>query len=342
MAANYYEILGISQDASEDDIRKAFRKIAIECHPDKNPGNAKAEERFKEASNAYDVLSNSQKKMQYDLSLKGPQRGPGNPNDFMNNMWSDIFGPFGQQFRNNARAGQVADIPGQNIEMQYQVSFTEAYNGTSKEIDIPDLKDCGACKGSGCKEGAKLNPCAACGGTGASHDFFSMGLRKCQICRGKKGTPSVACPPCNGSGSVQVSKKVLVTIPAGVMTGQTLRLAGSGLPGSPNGDLFLHLVVEEIPGVDRKGLDLHTTENIDLLIFLRGGIHKCNKSWNFSKDITIPQNAKAGEVTRIPGAGFANVGNAAQRGDLYLKLIPSLDGISDEKKKEMINLLVTK
>jgi molecular chaperone DnaJ len=346
MAKNFYEILGVQSNATDDELKKAFRKIAVECHPDKNPGDKAAEDKFKEASNAYDVLSNPQKKMSYDASLRGGQ--PGNfaqnmrPEDFIHNVWSDMFGPFGAKFREAARNAVPQDPPGQNVETQYVISFKEAYFGVTKEIEIPDLKNCEGCSGSGATPGSKTIHCGACAGTGTAADIFGMSVRKCPVCRGRKGTPVDPCKICSGQGQKQVTKKVAVTVPAGVATGQTLRMAGQGLPGSPNGDLFLHLNVEQVPNVERRNLDILCFESVDMITMIKGGVHEFQTPWGTKHSLSV--NPKSEPLTEIMvrGSGFVDVTNNSNRGNLCVKIVPKIPtGLTGDKLSRFEALINT-
>jgi molecular chaperone DnaJ len=319
---NLYEILGLTQSASEDDIKKAFRKLAIENHPDKNPGDVKAEERFKEMSNAYQVLSDKSKKAQYDASLNRPQGGP-NPMDPFHNVWADIFGPFGAKAREAARSSIPVDLPGVNVEENCSVSFSESVHGVIRDVQVADLVDCVPCTGTGASPGTKTVGCHACAGNGSQVDLFSGMNRKCQMCRGRKVVPTVPCSLCNGSGLSRSSKKVSVNIPPGIATGQTVRIAGAGTKGNPPGDLFIHIHVQEMDGAQREGLNIKCPTLVPLHVMINGGPVDISTPYGASHNILVPPNTQSGYNYILKGHGFPDL-NTGNKGNLVLVLMPRI------------------
>ncbi|HEX9024656.1 MAG TPA: molecular chaperone DnaJ [Geobacteraceae bacterium] len=263
---DYYEVLGIHRNASETEIKKAFRKLAIQHHPDKNPGDKEAEEKFKELTEAYEVLSDPQKRAQYDQfghaglgqgagGFYGGGFGAGSPfGDIFSDIFGDIFGGGGGRQRSRGRRGD-------DLQYTMEISFEEAAFGVENKIDIPYAKRCDNCAGSGAKPGTEAKTCPTCRGAGQVR--FQQGLfsisRTCSHCNGEGRVVETPCPICRGSGSIRDRKTLSVKVPAGVETGNRLKLVGEGgqgTKGGPNGDLYVLITVKEHPIFTREGNDV--------------------------------------------------------------------------------------
>ena len=269
---DYYEVLGIARSASDQEIKSAYRKLALKFHPDRNPDDPEAEEKFKEASEAYSVLSDSQKRGNYDrFGHQGVRGATGfNPADFSD--FADIFGDFfgfgdifgggGGQRRQRARRGS-------DLQYDLEVNFEDAVFGLNTEIQFPRVQNCDACEGSGAAPGSRPVTCTTCSGRGQVYyqqGFFSVG-RSCPNCRGTGRTIENPCPTCNGAGQVRQSRKMKINIPPGVDHGTRLRLTGegeAGPQGGPPGDLYVLLRVREHPIFERNNDDLHCEVPINI------------------------------------------------------------------------------
>jgi len=262
---DYYEVLEVHRNASDIEIKKAYRKLAIQFHPDKNPGDKAAEDKFKELSEAYEVLSDAQKRAQYDqfghagvnaggFSGGGFGFGAGTPfSDIFSDIFGDIFGGDGRQ-RSRGRRGD-------DLQYTLDIKFEDAANGLETKIDVPYAKRCGTCSGSGAKPGTEPKTCPTCRGAGQvrfQQGFFSVS-RTCSHCNGEGRVVDSPCTTCRGTGSVKDSKTLSVKVPPGVETGNRLKLSGEGgqgTKGGPNGDLYVLINVKEHPLFTREGNDV--------------------------------------------------------------------------------------
>src|SRR5207253_1679490 len=266
---DYYEILGVARDADADAIKKAYRKLAMQFHPDKNPGNPEAEEKFKEAAGAYEILSDAQKRAQYDRfgHAAFANGGRGRPQDvddiFANfgDIFGDFFGGGGQQ-----RSRRSRHEPRRGADLRYltEISLKEVLQGLEKDIEFDTDKSCEECKGSGAEKGSAPITCPTCHGSGQvvrSQGFFSV-ASTCPTCRGEGTTVKNPCKPCKGKGRVPEHRKIRINIPPGVDTGTRLRVGNEGeggYNGGPAGDLYVEIRVKDHPRFEREGDDLHTS-----------------------------------------------------------------------------------
>jgi len=267
---DYYEVLGVDRNANKDQIKKAYRKMALKYHPDRNPDDKDAENLFKEATEAYEVLSDDQKRKQYD---QFGHAGVGSGGfDFSHSHafqdFQDIFGGFGDIFEeffgggsSSRRRGANRARRGDSLRYDLEISLDEAYNGAEHEIKVPRQEKCDTCEGSGCAKGYSPETCPQCGGTGQVHltqGFFSIS-RPCNRCGGAGQVVKHPCVACHGTGRYMKERKVKVKIPAGAITGLKLKVAGegeAGYNGGPPGDLFIVISVRPHPIFDREGEDL--------------------------------------------------------------------------------------
>lgn len=333
---NYYELLDLTPQSTPDDIKKAYRKKAHEFHPDKNQGDKSKEEMFKKISEAYEVLSNPEKKRRYDISLN-PTQGI-RPEDVVSNMMNDIFGPFARRARDAARAAVVNERPGEDIEIGIQISFIETITGCIKNIRVPIKVNCEKCTGSGAKPGTKVVPCNACNGTGSFVDMFGIGQKKCPVCRGKRARPLDPCASCNGAGSAIGSKDIQVNIPAGISGGQVIRLAGAGESGNPAGDLMIQVTVIPHPQVRRDNLDIVCETEVPLDLMVTGGPHAYTTPYSQHQELMVPPNTKSGSALRCKGQGFKEL-HSSRRGDLVVIVHPKLPTKMTDKALDLWNQL---
>ncbi|MEM4598443.1 MAG: molecular chaperone DnaJ [Candidatus Diapherotrites archaeon] len=352
---DYYEILGVSKDASEDEIKRAFRQLARKYHPDVNPGNKEAEEKFKEINEAYQVLSDPQKRAQYDQFGESAFR----PEDFANYRWpnfEDLFRDFGfgdifdsfsgfsdfgfGDFARQARHRR----PQRGSDLLYEIEITleDAFKGVEKTIEVPKLHKCDACNGTGAEKGI-LRKCDACNGTGEIRQYRRQGFMQftsistCRKCKGAGEIYEKQCKKCNGSGFVKKSTKIRVKIPKGIKSGQHLRIPGEGEPGinnGPNGDLYVRVKVLEHEFFRREGTDLHRDLEIDLLTAIFGGKVKID-TLKGEATISIPPGTQSNTRMRLKGMGMPEL-NSERYGDLFVNIIVKIPTNLSAKQKELL------
>lgn len=341
---DFYEVLGVSKDASTDDIKAAYRKLALKYHPDRNPDNKEAEEKFKEAAAAYEVLSDPQKRQQYDQfghAGMGDMGGMGagmNMDDIFS-QFGDIFGSiFGGHPGGRASRGQPAARRGHDLAQEVRITLEDAFLGTKKEIGYYHFFTCDTCKGKATKPGTSVQSCKNCKGSGQTHvqqGFFAFS-QTCSACAGQGFTIPSPCPTCGGQSRIQKYDKFTVTIPQGIFDNAEMRIAGkgdAGVFGGPAGDLYLKIRVQPDKQFKRIGNDL--TSNIMLtypqLVF---GAQVVIESIDGSKHtIKIPRGCPVGEKITVSGKGFRDVRSKAF-GNLVVTTqchIPKK--LSDEQKK---------
>ncbi len=344
---DYYEVLGVDKSADEAAVKKAYRVLAKKYHPDMNPGDKDAEKKFKEASEAYAVLSDPEKKRQYDqfghAAFDGGAGGFGGF-DFNSADFGDIFGDiFGDFFGGGRRSGRGSSGPmkGANIRTSVRVAFEEAVFGVEKEIELTLKDECITCHGSGAKPGTNPETCSKCGGKGqvvfTQQSFFGT-VRNVQTCPDCNGTGKVIkekCQDCHGSGYIANRKKIQVSIPAGIDNGQSVRLRDRGEPGSnggPRGDLLVEVVVRRHPIFQRQDTNIYSTVPMSFAVAAVGGEVVID-----TVDGKVIYDVKAGTQTdtkvRLKGKGVPSLRNKEVRGDHYVTLVIQVpDKLSSEAK----------
>ena len=273
---DYYEILGIAKEASADDIRKAYRQSALKNHPDRNPGDAEAEGRFKEATEAYQVLSDDEKRARYDrfghAGLEGvPDLGGGDIFSHFQDIFSEFFGGFG----GSAAVQGRGPARGQDIRVQQRLTLKDAMLGCKREVPLRTPVMCEECSGSGAKPGTKRKQCGTCGGVGqvSTSRGFVMFTQTCPECSGEGSVVKTPCTACKGAGAVEKQRKVMVSFPAGIDGGQRLRVPGQGMPGhqgGPSGDLYVDIDLAPDERFERDGADLVTRATVSFAEASRG------------------------------------------------------------------------
>ena len=319
---DYYEVLGVNRDASEDDIKKSYRKLAMKWHPDRNPDNPKAEDHFKEAKEAYEVLSDSQRRAAYDQfghagvdasAGAGPGAGGagfGNFADAFGDIFGDIFGG------GRARSGVYR---GADLRYNLEVSLEDAARGTETRIRIPAMEECGTCHGSGAKPGTSPTTCTTCQGHGQvrmQQGFFSI-QQTCPRCHGSGKIVTSPCATCGGAGRIKQHKTLSVKIPAGVDEGDRIRLSGegeAGVNGGPAGDLYVVIHLKPHPVFTRDHNDLHCEMPVTFTAAALGGEIEIPTLDGYAK-IKVPAGTQTGQMFRLRGKGIKGV-RATAHGDL--------------------------
>lgn len=334
---DYYEVLGVSRDASAEEVKKAYRRLAHQLHPDKNPGNKEAEERFKEVTEAYEVLSNPERRAAYDRFGTGrPFEGfEGFPDFGFGSVFEDLFeGFFGTNARRRPSAQRGADL-----RYNLEVTFEEAALGAEKEVAIPRLETCSSCGGSGARPGTGTVTCRVCRGTGQvrySQGFFALS-QTCNQCRGAGFVIESPCKGCRGQGRVRVERTVVVNIPPGVETGTRLRLGGegeSGQRGGAPGDLYVVLTVAEHPIFSRQGDDLFCEVPISFVQATLGAEIEV-PTLSGKARLRIPPGTQSGATFRVRGKGIANLRRYG-RGDLLVRVIVEVPNRLTPRQRELL------
>jgi molecular chaperone DnaJ len=324
---DYYAILGVSRDASDNDIKKAYRRKAIQFHPDKNPGDQTAEEQFKAAAEAYSVLGDAQKRAMYDRFGHSGLGGGGGFRGFDSDIFSDfedilgsVFG-LGDLFGQRRRGSSSAPRRGNDLRFDLEIDFTEAVQGAETQIHVARLEGCSECNGSGAASPDAVASCSRCGGTGSlrlQQGFFTM-TRTCGQCRGTGQFIRDRCRTCRGSGQSQVEKKIRVKIPAGVDDGTQLRLGAEGeggVRGGPPGDLYVFLKVRPHEFFERRGNDLGCRVPITFSQAALGATLNI-PTLNGDEPLRVPEGTQTDTVFRLRGHGVSEIGSS-RRGDLFI------------------------
>lgn len=339
---DYYEVLGVARNASEADVKKAFKRLAMKYHPDRNPGDKRAEEQFKEAKLAYDVLSDPKKRSAYDqfghAGVEAGSGGFGGPGDFAGaGSFQDIFGDvFGDIF--GGRAGRRS---GRGSDLRYDLTLTleEAVSGKDVKIRIPTLVDCQFCGGSGAKPGTSPKTCPTCRGTGQvrmQQGFFSL-QQTCPQCRGTGQVIEEPCGHCRGRGRLQEEKTLSVKVPPGVDTGDRIRLTGEGERGEhggPAGDLYVQVQVQEHPIFTREDAHLYCEVPIGFVTAALGGELEV-PTLDGKVMLKIPPGTQTGKMFRIRGKGVKPV-RGATVGDLLCRVLVETPVNLTDRQKELL------
>jgi molecular chaperone DnaJ len=354
---DYYEILGIQKTASKDDIKRAYRNLALKYHPDRVSIDKKkeAEEKFKEISEAYAVLSDDQKRSQYDqfghagidsrYSSEDIFRGADFSSIFEDlgfgpSIFDDIFENFGFFGQTGGRRSQGRPRRGSDLQYDIEISFQEAAFGTERTIAVPRHEVCPDCKGDGAKPGTKKQTCPACKGTGKTtvqHSFGFVIASTCSKCRGEGSIIKTPCPECNGSGTVAVERKIHVKIPAGVEDGSRLRLSGEGEAGSkggPRGDLYVLIYVKPHPVFSRHGNDILCEVPISFVQAALGSQIEVPTLEGKVK-MTVPAGTQSGKIFRLKGKGVVDL-HERLRGDEHVRVIVETPTRLNAQQKKLL------
>ena len=337
---DYYETLGVRRDVSADELKRAFRKLAMDLHPDRNPGNAEAEASFKECAEAYSVLSDPEKRRSYDMFGHAGVNNPGGAAGFSGfEGFGDIFdaffgGGFGGRERSRTQRGS-------DLRYDLAIAFEEAFSGVEKEIDVPRLVGCERCAGIGAEPGTQVDSCGTCGGSGqvrrAAQSIFGqvVNVASCPACRGEGTIIRQPCSECRGQGRVEKTKRLKIRIPAGVDTGSQIRLTAegeSGLRGGGPGDLYVVLRVKDHPVLERRDQDIVFELKINIVQAALGDRIQV-PTVDGTVEVSIPPGTQYGQTFRLAGKGMPHVRNG-RRGDQYVvaQVVVPKDLSSDQKE----------
>ena len=335
---DYYEILGVQKTATEVEIKRAYRRMAVQYHPDKNPGNKEAEEKFKEAAEAYSILSDKQKRSQYDRFGHSGMGGAGFDPGFTNiEDIFDLFG-FGDIFGGGGGGRRRSTVQrGADLRYDLEITLEEAATGKEEKLEIPRLETCDECDGKGTAEGSEPETCITCNGSGQTRyqqGFFSV-MRTCPNCSGKGQIIKNPCNKCHGAGRVEKKKTLEVKIPAGVETGSRLRITGegeAGVNGGPKGDLYVFIHVAEHENFERQRENLYTSVPISFAQAALGAEIKV-KTLDGEEDLKIPAGTQTGTVFRIKNQGMPSLSGGG-KGDLFVAVtLVTPTSLSREQRK---------
>lgn len=341
--ADFYETLGVSNDADEKMLKSAFRKRAMQYHPDRNPGDEMAEAKFKEINEAYETLKNPQKRAAYDryghdAFTNGGGHG-GFSNDFGGSM-SDIFEEFFGDVMGGRRNSARNSGRGSDLRFNMEVTLEEAFNGKTAEITVPSSITCETCKGSGAKPGTSPSTCSTCGGAGrvrASQGFFSV-ERTCPSCQGRGQVISDPCGKCSGSGRVAQERTLSVNIPAGIEDGTRIRLAGegeAGRHGGTSGDLYIFISILPHEFFQREGADIFCRVPISMTTAALGGQIEVATVEGAKTRVKIPEGTQAGKQFRLKGKGMP-VLRSSQHGDMYIQVLIETPQHLNRRQRELL------
>jgi molecular chaperone DnaJ len=340
---DYYEVLGVSRTATAQELKSAFRKLAIQCHPDKNPGDKHAEEKFKECSEAYEILADPDKRAKYDrFGHQAPGGFGPSPFEggFSGGNINDIFGDiFGEIFGQRARQQRGGRSRGSDLRYNLEVSFTEAAFGSEAKVRIPRHKQCATCHGLGSKPGTQAKTCPTCQGSGElrmTQGFFQIS-RPCGHCQGTGKVITDPCASCRGAGKTETESVLTVKVPAGVDTGTRLKLTGEGEPGEkggPPGDLYVVVHVQEHPIFVREDTEVICEVPISFTQAALGAQIEV-PTLDGKVKMRIPSGTQSGKVFRLKGKGIPAL-NGYQRGDQHVRVTVEVPGSLSRKQRELL------
>ncbi|MDE2600427.1 MAG: molecular chaperone DnaJ [Rhodocyclaceae bacterium] len=344
---DFYEVLGVNRDASDDELKKAYRKLAMKYHPDRNPDNPKAEEQFKEAKEAYEILSDGQKRAAYDqyghagvdpqAGMGGGGFGGGAGMGGFADAFSDIFGDI---FGGRAGGGGRSNVyRGADLRYNLEISLEEAARGTETKIRIPTMEECDTCDGSGAKKGTEVKTCPTCGGHGQvriQQGIFAM-QQTCPKCHGTGKFIPEPCPSCHGAGRIKTHKTLSVKIPAGIDEGDRIRLSGegeAGVNGGPSGDLYVQVHLKEHGVFQRDHDDLHCEMPVSITTAALGGEIEIPTLDGIAR-LKIPAETQTGKVFRLRGKGIKGI-RSISHGDLLCHVVVETPVKLTARQKELL------
>lgn len=343
---DYYEVLGVAKDSDQDSIKKAYRKLAMQFHPDKNPGNAEAEEKFKEAAAAYEVLSDPEKRARYDRFGHQAFAGGGGGHQGFHDV-EDIFAQFGDIFGDffgmgsGGRRRRDPNQPRKGADLRYvlEISLEDVVKGIEKEIEYDCDESCKECHGSGAAKGSSSETCHTCGGQGQvirAQGFFQMATT-CPTCHGQGQVIKNKCKSCRGSGRTSKHRKIRVTVPAGVDSGTRLRVSGEGEGGhrgGPAGDLYVEIRVRDHELFERRETDLIGELKVSYLKAILGGDIEVDTVTG-RETINVPKGSQVGDLIKLSGHGVPTL-RGGRRGDLYFQLNVEIPKKLDSEEEKLL------
>lgn len=343
---DFYATLGVAKTASDDEIKKAYRKLAMKYHPDRNPDNKEAEEKFKEVQKAYDTLSDKEKRAMYDqyghaaFENGGAQGGFGGGFGGFGGAQGFDFGDiFSQMFGGGSGGRSQPDYSGEDLQVTVEITLEDAAKGVKKRLNIPTYEECDVCHGNGAKPGTSPETCPTCHGTGTVHiqqAIFRM-QQTCHTCQGTGKYIKEPCVKCRGAGRNKTSKTVEVNIPAGIDDGQRIRLSGEGEPGmhgAPAGDLYVSVRIKPHKIFQREGLDLHCELPISFAVAALGGEVEI-PTLDGKVKLTVPKETQTGRRMRVKGKGVKSLRSSAM-GDLYCHIVVETPVNLTERQRELL------
>lgn len=358
MSGDYYDLLGIKKGAPADEIKKAYRKMAMKYHPDQNKDNPEAEAKFKEINEAYDVLKDDQKRAAYDAygkqAFQGGMGGGAGGGGFSNfgfgtggaagfgDIFEEMFGDMmGGRSRGGGQSyGRGGATRGNDLQYSLDITLEDAFKGTEKTIRIPTWESCETCKGSGAKEGTSASTCGSCNGAGrvrAQQGFFTV-ERVCPTCQGAGQTIKDKCKSCAGEGRMRTSKTLKVNVPAGIEDGRRIRLNGegeAGTKGGPAGDLYVLINVKSHKFYQREGASLYCRVPVAMTDAALGGSIKVPTIEGGKAEVKIPAGTQTGQQFRLRGKGMSML-HSSQRGDAYIEIFVETPVNLSGKQKDML------
>lgn len=343
---DYYEVLGVARDAGEEVIKKAYRKLALQFHPDRNPGDKHAEEQFKEAAEAYAVLCDRDKRSLYDqfghsMGGRGFQGFEGFEDTFRG--FGDIFGDLFEDFFGSGRGGHGGARRGASLEMTVEMSLEEVLTGKETTVDVPRREKCESCTGSGAAAGSKKTPCRDCGGRGEvrmTQGFFTL-RRTCPTCNGQGEKIEKPCTTCHGDGRVRQTRKLSLKIPAGIDSDSRLKLSGegeAGEKGGPRGDLYVNVSVKAHSLFERRENNLFCEALVPFTIAALGGELEV-PTLNGKTKLQIDAGTPSGEIFKIKGEGLPSLQSRAMRGDLFVRMEIDVPKKLDAQERKLLQEL---
>jgi molecular chaperone DnaJ len=340
---DYYEVLGVAKGASAEELKKAYRKLAMQFHPDRNPGDSASEEKFREVNEAYDVLKDEQKRAAYDrfghAAFEQGRAGPGAGDFHFGAGFADIFDEMFGEFMGGRRGGGGA-ARGSDLRYNMEITLEEAFAGKAVEIEIPSAVSCDGCNGTGGANGAAPVDCTTCRGLGkvrATQGFFTI-ERTCPTCQGMGKMIKTPCRQCGGSGRQKRDKTLSVTVPAGVEDGTRIRLAGEGEPGmrgAPSGDLYIFLSVQPHRLFQREGANIHCRVPLTMVTAALGGAIEVPTIDGGRARLSIPAGTQSGHQFRLRGKGMSVLRSPA-RGDMFVEAVVETPVNLSKRQEELL------